>query len=147
LSVSPTTVGVNENITVSVISTNSGDCPGTCKVIFELDRVLVATKDVTISGGASQKIVFTASTDIIGTHIVTVNGLTDTFDITEPPLEPPPSPIPEPITPSEPPPIEPEVPEAPTNWKLIGGIIGGCVAAGLSVYFYIKKKRRLKIST
>ena len=146
LSISPTTVEVNEDITVSVISTNSGDCPGTCKVIFRLGSVLVATKDVTVSGGASQKIVVTASTDVIGTHTVTVNGLSDTFEVAEPPLEPPPRPIHEPITPSEPP-IEPDVPEAPTNWRLIGSIIGGCVAAGLSVYFYIKKKRRLTIST
>jgi hypothetical protein len=146
LSVSPNVVGVNESITVSVISTNSGDCPGTCIITLKLDKVSVATRDVTISGGESQKIAFTASTDTIGTHIVTVNNLSSTFEVTEPPMEPPSKPITEPTTPSEPP-IEPEVPEAPTNWRLIGGIIGGCIAAGLSVYFYIKKKRRLTTST
>lgn len=49
---------------------------------------------------------------------------------------PPPAPTPPAV-----PPVVPPTPEAPINWPLIGGIIAGCVTAGLLVYFRVWRKR------
>jgi hypothetical protein len=111
-----------------------------------LDGIAVASKEVNLTGGVSEQLTFVTSTDVPGTHTITINGVSSTFEVKEVPTEPSPRPTTEPITPSEPP-IEPGIPEEPINRRLIGGIIGGCVAAGLSIYFYIRRRRRLSRST
>jgi len=45
------------------------------------------------------------------------------------------------------PPVAPPTPEAPINWPLIGGIIAGCLAAGLLGYFRVWRKHRASKST
>jgi len=143
LSISPGEVGIGESITVSVLVTNTGDCTGTYKVTLKLDNAAVTTKEVTLAGGASEKVTFITSTDVAGTYTVTVDGQSGTVVVKAPPAPaPPPAP-----TPPAMPPVVPPTPEAPINWPLIGGIIAGCVATGLLVYFRVWRKRGVSRST
>jgi hypothetical protein len=73
----------------------------------------VATKGVTLAGGASEEVTFTTSKDAGGTYAVDLNGLPGTF-VVKAGLSPP----------------------------LIGGIIAAViVAALLLLYFYVWRKR------
>ncbi len=124
LTISPAEVGIGESVTISVLVTNTGGLTGSYEVILTVDNVAVATKDVTLDGGASQTVTFTAAKNAGGTYTVNINGLSGTFTVkaVEAPIPPP--------------------PEEPANWGLIGGIIAGCVVViGLLVYFFVWRRR------
>ncbi|MFQ6122104.1 MAG: Ig-like domain-containing protein [Dehalococcoidales bacterium] len=125
LIISPTEVNTGERVTISVIVTNTGDLTGTYKVTLKIDDLVVEEKEVTVAGGASQRVTFTAAKDIPGTYMVAVNRLTGWFVVKEkvPPVveEIPPMPPPMPIKP----PLA-----APINWWLIGGIIAAVIIIG-----------------
>ena len=106
LTVSPTEVDIGEEITVSALIANTGDLTGTYEVNLKIDDVVVATKEVTLAGGASQKVTFTTSKDVAGTYSVNVCGLTGSFAVKAPPI----------------------------NWWLIGGIIAGVIIIAVVVW-------------
>ena len=139
LTVSPTEVDIGESVIISVILTNTGDLTGDYQVTLKIDNVETATEEVTLAGGASQTVTFTTAKDVSGTYSVTVDSLSGTFMVKPlpvPALVPPPkpaSPVPSPTPPPTP-------PTAVNQW-LIGGIIAGCVVAGLLVYFFVWRKR------
>ena len=112
LDISPAEVNTGEDITISALVTNTGDLTGTYEVTLEIDEIAVATKSVTLAGGASEKVTFTMSEDVAATYTVNLNGLLGTFVV-----------------------------NAGLSWWLIGGIIAAVVAAGLLVYFYVWRKR------
>jgi len=85
LSISPAEVEIGGSITISTRVTNTGDLTGSYKVTLKIDGAVVATKNVTLTAGASQKVTFTTSTDTAGTYTVTVNGKSGTFTVKAPP--------------------------------------------------------------
>jgi hypothetical protein len=112
LSVSPLEVKVGESVTISALVANTGDGTGTYEATLKIDDSVVATKSVTLAGGASEKVTFTISKDVGGTYDVDLNGLPGTFVV-----------------------------KAGPNWWLIGGIIAAIIAAFLLLYFYVWRKR------
>ena len=54
-------------------------------VTLTINNVVVATKDITLAGGASQKVTFTTVKDIAGTYAVNVSGRVSTFTVKPPP--------------------------------------------------------------
>jgi len=115
LTISPTEVDVGETVTISIQVANTGDVTGSYEVTLKVDNVVVATKDVTLAGGASQKVTFTAAKDKAGTYTVNVDGLSGTFAV-KPPI-------------------------TPINWWLIGGIIAACVIIGVVVWQVVIRRR------
>jgi predicted GH43/DUF377 family glycosyl hydrolase len=91
LSVTPTEVNIGGSVTISVLIANAGNLTGSYEVALKIDNVVVATKEVTLAGGASQKVTFTTSKDVAGTYSVDVSGLTGSFAVKEevvPPVVP-----------------------------------------------------------
>ncbi len=124
LAISPIEVTAGATVTISVLVTNTGDLAGSHEVTLKIDNSVVATKEITLAGGASKTITFTTSRDFAGTYSVAVNGLSGTLVLGEtmpttvvvkeaaPASEPEtvPASEPETVTESEaPPPLE-------TNW-------------------------------
>ena len=91
LSVTPAEVDVGETVTISTLVTNTGDLTGSYEVTFKIDNVVVATKEVTLAGGASQRITFTTAEDVAGTYSVDVSGLTGSFTVKEEVVPPAPA--------------------------------------------------------
>jgi len=129
LIISPTEVDIGQSVTSSVIVANTGGETGSYKVTFKIGGVLEATKEVTISAGASEKVTFTTAKDVAGSYSIDVNGLSGSFTVKEKPA-PPPTPAPTP----------PSMPVIPFNWPLVGGIIAGVVLTGLGVFFWIRRR-------
>ena len=125
LAVVPEEVNIGEEATISVFVANTGNLAGSHEVILKIDNVEVATEDITLAGGASETVTFTISKDTDGTYIVGIDGLAATFEVKPAPTPPPP-------------------PTAtPTNWVLIGGIIGGCIVViimGAAVFLVTRRR-------
>ena len=66
---------------ISVVVTNTGRITGAYTVHLEINDAL-ESKDVTLAGGASQKVTFIAYKDVAETYSVKVNGLESTFTVT-----------------------------------------------------------------
>ena len=79
---------------------------------------MVATEDVTLAGGASQPVVFSTAREVAGTYTVTIDSLSETFEVK-----------------ALPPPVK------PINWWLIGGIIAGVIIIGLVIWQVITRRR------
>ncbi|GAI52605.1 unnamed protein product, partial [marine sediment metagenome] len=118
LSVTPTEVDIGQQVTISVVITNIGDLTGSYEVALKIDDVVVATEDVTLAGGASQPVVFSTAREVAGTYTVTIDSLSETFEVK-----------------ALPPPVK------PINWWLIGGIIAGVIIIGLVIWQVITRRR------
>ena len=92
LSVTPSEVEPGEAVTVSAKVSNVGEASGSYTVEVKLDGVAVDSKTVTLSGGASQALSFTVSSEVVGSHTVGVDGLTGRSTVAAPPA--PPTPLP-----------------------------------------------------
>ena len=79
LSITPTEVEVGEELVISLTLTNNGDLRGTHQATLKINGDVVATKEVTLSGGASEEITFAITRDTPGTFTVNVNGLSGSF--------------------------------------------------------------------
>ncbi len=119
LTVSPFVVDIGETVTIKVLVANTGDLSGSYKVTLKIDNVVIATEDVALAGGASQRVTFTTAKDVEGAYTVDVNGLSGTFTVKAPP-PPPPTKI---------------------NWWLIGGIIAACIIIGVVVWQVVSRRR------
>ncbi|MFC1966544.1 CARDB domain-containing protein, partial [Chloroflexota bacterium] len=83
LTISPDSVDIGEEVTITVLIANTGDLAGNYEVVLKIDDVVVSTREVTVEGDDSQQVTFTASQETAGTHTVNVNELSGTFAVTE----------------------------------------------------------------
>ena len=135
LTVSPAEVNIGERVAISVTVTNTGDLTGTYKVTLKIDGIAIETKEVTLAGGASQKVAFTTTTDTAGTYSVDIDGLSGWFVVKG---KIPPAPVPAPA----PAPAVPEVPPVPPiNWWLVGGIIAAVIIIGAVTWLVAARRR------
>ena len=144
LLVFPTQVDTGETVKARVKVTNTGDLAGSYKVTFKIDKEVVATRQVTLDGGASQQVEFSTSKDAAGTYTVSVNGLSGDFTVKAPPAPAPAPAAPAPAAPAPaaPAPAAPVPPAAPAvTWAIIGGIVVGVVVLILLIYFLWWKRR------
>jgi hypothetical protein len=128
LSVTPGKVKPAEQVTISVLVTNTGGSEGSYTAVLEINGAEAARKEVTLGVGKSETVTFSIAKDAEGSHSVNIDDQVGQFTVVIPP---PPTP-----TPTEAPPVQ-----LPTNWWLIGGIIAGCVVVGLLAYFFAWRKR------
>ena len=75
LFVKPYEVWVGETVKIVATATNQGVDASSVSVKFTVDDVVVETRAVTLAGGASVKVEFTANATAIGPHSVEVNNL------------------------------------------------------------------------
>ncbi len=142
LTISPTEVDIGEKVTITVLVANTGDLSGSYTVTLTINKVVAATKDVTLAGGASQKVTFTTAKDAADTYAVNVDGLTGSFTVKPPPAPPPVKPPPVVPPPVKPPPVVPPVvPPVGINWWLIGGIIAGVIVIGVVIWQVVTRRR------
>ncbi|OGO35408.1 MAG: hypothetical protein A2147_03700 [Chloroflexi bacterium RBG_16_57_8] len=71
-------------------------------------------REVSLAGGASERVVFSVSRTTAGAYSMNVNGLLGTLTVNAPPAPAP-------------------APPAQVNWALLMGIIGGIIAAAAMV--------------
>ena len=132
LIVAPGKVGSGEDVTISVLVTNTGDSASTHRVELEINGAVIAFQDVSLEGGDSQTVVFITSRDRPGVYDVSIDNMTDSFVIEgeETPamaedLESPPVPV-----------------GTPVNQGLVGGISAGVAALLAVVAFLLLRRRR-----
>ncbi|GAH79704.1 unnamed protein product, partial [marine sediment metagenome] len=115
LSITPAEVNIGEEVTITTLITNTGKLAGSYKLTLSIDNAVVATREVTLEGGASEEVTFTAVKDVAGTCTVTVDGLSGTFMVRTPPK--------------------------PINWWLPGGIIAACIVLVAVIYLAVIRRR------
>jgi len=97
LTISPDEVEPGETVTISVLITNTGDLQGDYEAILKINGTAIDSKDVTLAGGASEKVTFTTTREVAGTYKVEVATLAGTFTVKAvPPPTPAPAPAPAP---------------------------------------------------
>ncbi|MFC1904451.1 CARDB domain-containing protein [Chloroflexota bacterium] len=122
LVVAPAEVEIGETVTIDVLVTNTGDFEHTDVVKLKINGEVIDTKEVTLAGGADQKLTFNVFKDIAGTYEVTINGQSGTFTA-KALLQPPPAP-------------------PTTNWVLIWIIVGAAVVVSLGLILWLAVFRR-----
>jgi hypothetical protein len=148
LSISPSEVGPDESVTITVLITNTGDLSGRYEVRLAIDGIEVQTEAVELDGGQAEELSFTAARDTAGAYAIELDGLTGSFTVREPappeavaqmPSEPASQSEPEPVPVTEPAPALEPAPSV--SWPLLGGVIAAAMAAGLVSYFIVRRKR------
>jgi predicted outer membrane repeat protein len=129
LSISPSEVSSGEEVTVTVLVTNSSDLAGSYELTLEINGVAEETREVTLNAGASQTVSFTVSKEATGSYSVAIDGLSGSFTIIE--AEGEPADEDETLTEEE----------SSANWPLIWGIIGGVVVIALVVFLVTMRRR------
>ena len=144
LEISPSSVEEDGKVTISAIVTNTGSVGGSYTMMLNINGVKDQEKTVTVSAGSSQKVTFEV-TKPVGDYSVMVDGLTGSLKVTAkavPATEPPASTSPSPSQTTAPPSTPAEVAK-PSNWALIGGIIGAVVViAILAVVLVIRLRAK-----
>jgi len=154
-------VNIGEKVTITVSVKNTGDLTGTYKVTLKVNDEVVESKEVSLIGGASQRVTFTTSKTTAGTYNVSVDGQAGKFVVKPPPAPPPPptptptpappptptpTPVPKPPvpTPTPAPPVPPPAPAPPpgVNWGLIAGIaVATMIVVGLVLWLLAFRRR------
>ena len=115
LTISPERIIAGESITISIRVSNTGGQEGTHTVTLYVDGVMEEANAVTLAGGGSQILTFTASRDTAGSYEITLDGEMGSFEV-----------LPAPVA---------------VNWPLIGGVIAA-VAVLLTAIFLVTRRRR-----
>jgi hypothetical protein len=163
LYISSNEVDIDEEVTIRVLVTNTGDLAGNYDVILRIDHDIVDIKAVTLAGGDSEYVDFRISQGATGTYTISVNELNSELTVKPVSL---PEPEPEPEAEIEPTPTsivtpEPEQPEitatdtqpeimptkrttqdAPVTvrWWIFGVLFG--IAAILGIAFFLVSKHQ-----
>lgn len=161
--ISSNEIDINEEVTIRVLVTNTGDLSGDYDVILRVNYDIADIKVVTLAGGDSEYVDFKISQEATGTYTISVNELTSEF-IVKPIALPEPEPEPEaeieptPTSEITPEPEQPEITETDTQpeirptkrttqetaamvrWWMFGVLFG--IAAILGIAFFIVSKRQ-----
>lgn len=89
LTITPAEINSGGKVTIEVIVTNGGELSGTYDVNLKIDGTVAATENVTLAGGASQKVTFIVSKSTAKTYSVSIDDLSGTFVVKSAPPPPP----------------------------------------------------------
>lgn len=81
LTIELTEAVLGDSVDVSVNIENIGDAEGTYAVTLKVDGVAKMTREITLDAGASEVVTFVI-TEGLGTHSITIDGLTTAFEVT-----------------------------------------------------------------
>lgn len=118
LDVSPAEVDIGDTITISIIVTNISEHDGIYDAILKIDNLIAATKEISISAGASRTVSFATSEGVPGTYVVEIGDVFGSFKVNE----------------------VHSMPLRLTIWWLIGGIVAVLAAATMFVWLTIRRK-------
>ena len=100
VAVSPESVEVGENVTITATVENTGNTTETVPVVFKINGEEVKSVNATVEANATKTVECAVAEEEAGTYNVTVDGASASFTVTAPPSPTPtPSPTPE-VTPS-----------------------------------------------
>jgi len=84
LSISPAEADIGEEVTISVLVTNTGDVTGSYDVTLSINGAVEATEQVVdLASGASQEVAFAVTKETAGVYTVSVNGTTGSLVVGE----------------------------------------------------------------
>jgi hypothetical protein len=83
-SVAPRELELGNDVSISCALRNTGDLTGSYEVSLELDGVVIQTREVTLDGGDSETLNFSATPETSGEHKVGIGNLLETFTVREP---------------------------------------------------------------
>jgi len=83
LVLSPEVISPGERVTISVDVTNAGGSAGEHTVELMVDGKVVDSQTVSLAPEGSTTVSFTVSSDELGIHMVSVDGLSGTFEVSE----------------------------------------------------------------
>ena len=81
LTVSPSQAQPDQEVTISLNVTNTGEKSGDCNLELKVDGKVNSTTQVTIGPGTTQTVLFTVTEDTAGKHQVEVAGLNGEFEV------------------------------------------------------------------
>ena len=81
LSISPNEINTGDTATIQATVTNSGDVSGTYTAVLKIDGNIASTKDLALTAGEAQNVVFSVSENTAGTYSVDVDGQTGTLTV------------------------------------------------------------------
>ena len=84
LSLAAAEVAPGESIVASAVVCNTGDFSGAFELELKLDDEVVETRNISLDGGASKTVSFVLSSAVVGAHVVSVGGATQTFLVRAP---------------------------------------------------------------
>ena len=123
LSITPDEVMRFEKVTIAALVSNTGGTKGSYTIILKIDDKEEARKRVILDAGKNEKVSFSITNDITGSHIIDINGNTGQFTVHLL------TPLPKPVGAL---PFQPS-----TNWWRFGGIIAGLVIiVGILMFFF-----------
>jgi len=93
LTITPSTAGVNENVSIKVTVENVGEEEGSTEVTLKVAGEEVDSQEVTVAAGASKTVTFTHKESKAGTYSIKVDGESGTLTVTAGP-GPTPTPTP-----------------------------------------------------
>jgi uncharacterized protein YfaS (alpha-2-macroglobulin family) len=82
LAISPPQVQPNQEVTISVLVTNTGGTGG-YSLELKIDGIVKSSKQITLAAGTSQTVSFTLTGDTAGKHQAEIAGLAGDFDVTK----------------------------------------------------------------
>jgi len=85
LTINPDEVSAGQTIAIIPLIANTGDLSSSYEITLKIDDVVVETKELTIAGGTEYRVAFIITRDTAGTYTIDVNGMSGTFEVTEPP--------------------------------------------------------------
>jgi len=152
-SINPIETNIGEEISISLLVTNTGDLAGSYEVVLKINDIVRETREITLDGGASRRVSFSVIQDVAGIYTISIGGLYGWLEVKEPVSEgvvaevpapetsvPVQEPAPELTTPLTTPLTIPKTPEVSHNnngynWSLIIMLYGGMlVVIGVLVY-------------
>ena len=85
LTINPDEVSIGQTVAIIPLIANSGDLSGNYELTLRINNAVVDTKEVTLAGDTEDRVAFIITRDTAGTYTVDVNGVSGTFEVTEPP--------------------------------------------------------------
>ncbi len=140
LSVTPSEIEPDEQVTISATVTNTGGSEGSYIAVLKIDGVEEGTKEVTLEAGESETITFTIMNDTVGNYTVEIDGEVGQFTVTIPASSLPPDPTPTSILTSIPAvglSVQPTI-----DWQLIGSSSASFVGVAVLVICYFVWRKR-----
>jgi hypothetical protein len=86
LDINPVEVTMGEEVTISVLVTNTGDLSGSYEIRLLIDGSVAQTKEIALNGGDKQQVSFKVTADTGGEFKVTIDDLSGSYVAKAPPL-------------------------------------------------------------